>query len=118
MEKMQETINTINTITKETEEIKNKQTEMNNTITEIKNTIEGTNCRITEAEEQISDLEDRMVEIIATEQNIGKRMGKKKKDNLRDLCERVSCSVIFDSAILWTVAFQGPLSMGFSRQEY
>ena len=73
---------------------------------------------MTETEEGISDLEDRMVEIIATEQNIGKRMGKKKKDNLRDLCERVSCSVIFDSAILWTVAFQAPLSMGFSRQEY
>ena len=42
---------------------------MNNTITEIKNTIEGTNCRITEAEEQISDLEDRMVEITVAEQN-------------------------------------------------
>ena len=40
---------------------------MNNTITEIKNTQEGIN-RITEAEEQISDLQDRMVEITATEQ--------------------------------------------------
>ena len=29
--------------------------------------------RITEAEEQISDLEDRMVEIIAAEQNIKKK---------------------------------------------
>ena len=70
---------------------------------------------MTETEEGISDLEDRMVEMIPTEQNIQKRMGKK---NLRDLCESVSCSVTFDSATLWTVAFQAPLSMGFSRQKY
>ena len=42
---------------------------MNNTITEMKNTLEGINRRITEGEEQISDLEDRMVEITAMEQN-------------------------------------------------
>ena len=40
MEKMQEAFNTVNTITKDIEEIKNKQAEMNNTITEIKNTLE------------------------------------------------------------------------------
>ena len=51
MEKMQDTINTVNTITKDIEEIKNKQIEMNNTITETKNTPEGTTSRITEAEE-------------------------------------------------------------------
>ena len=38
---------------------------MNNTITEMKNTLEGINSRITEAEEQICDLEDRMVEFTA-----------------------------------------------------
>ena len=38
--------------------------------TEMKNTLEGINSKITETEEQINDLEDRMVEIIATEQNI------------------------------------------------
>ena len=37
MEKMQETIQTVNTITKDIEEIKNNQTEINNTITEVKN---------------------------------------------------------------------------------
>ena len=36
MDKMQEAFNTVNTITKDIEEIKNKQTEMNNTVTEIK----------------------------------------------------------------------------------
>ena len=35
----------------------------------MKNTLEGINSRRTEAEEQISELEDRMVEITATEQN-------------------------------------------------
>ena len=36
---------------------------MYNAITEIKNSQEGTNRRITEAEERISIVEDRMVEI-------------------------------------------------------
>ena len=30
----------------------------------------------------------------------------------------LSCSVMSDSASLWTIAHQAPLSMGFSRQEY
>ena len=45
METMQESIN------KDLEELKNKHTETNNTITEIKNTLEGINSRISEAEE-------------------------------------------------------------------
>ena len=53
---------------KDLEELKNKQTEMNNTMTEMKTTLEGINSRITEAE-RISDLEDRMVEFTAAEQN-------------------------------------------------
>ena len=80
-----------NTITKNIEEIKNKQTEMNNTITEIKNTPEGNNSRITEAEEQISELEDRMVEITAEEQNKRKRM-KRIEDSLRDLWANIKCT--------------------------
>ena len=40
MEKMQESIN------KELEELKNRHTETNDTITEIKNTLEGINSRI------------------------------------------------------------------------
>ena len=53
---------------KHLEELKNKQTEMTNTITEMKTTLEGINSRITEAEEQKSDLEDRMVEFTAVKQ--------------------------------------------------
>ena len=33
-------------------------------------------------------------------------------------CAVLSCSVVSDSAIPWTVAHQAPLSMEFSRQEY
>ena len=45
----------------------------------MNNTLEGINSRITDAEEQISDLENRLMRITATEQNIEKRMKKKKK---------------------------------------
>ena len=61
---------------------------MNNTITEMKNTLEGINSRITEAEERISDLEDRMVKFIAAEQNKEKRM-KRNEDSLRDLWDNI-----------------------------
>ena len=39
----------------------------------MKTTLEGINSRITEAEEGISDLEDRMVEFTATEENKTKK---------------------------------------------
>ena len=46
----------------------------------MNNTVERINSRITEAEEWINDLEDRMVEITSAEQNIGgKGIEKKKK---------------------------------------
>ena len=46
-------------------------------------TLEGIHSRITETEVWINDLEDRMVEITATEPNIEKRM-KRNEDSLRD----------------------------------
>ena len=55
MEKIQETF------IKDLEELKSKQTMMNNKINEITNSLEGINSRITEAEEHISDLEDKIV---------------------------------------------------------
>ena len=63
MEKIQDTFN------KDLEELKCKQTIMNNKINEIKNSLKGINSRKTEAEERISDLEDKIVEIATTEQN-------------------------------------------------
>ena len=47
----------------------------------MNNTLEGINSKITEAEAWINDLEDRMVEITATKQNIEIRM-KRNKDSL------------------------------------
>ena len=55
-----------------------KQTEMNNILERI-------NSRITEAEERIDDLKDRMKEIAAIEQNIEK----KNEDSLRDLWDNI-----------------------------
>ena len=55
VEKMQELF------TKDLQELKNKQ--MNNTVEEI-------NSRLTETENQINYMEDRMVQITATEQNM------------------------------------------------
>jgi len=54
-EKMQEMIN------KDLDEIKKSQSIIKNAITEIKSTLEGTNSRITEAQEWISEVEDRMM---------------------------------------------------------
>ena len=81
IKKMQEMFN------KDLKELKNKPTEMNNTITKMKSTLEGINSRITEAE-RINDLEDRMVEITAMEQNKEKRM-KRNEDSLRDLWDNI-----------------------------
>ena len=66
---------------------------MNKTITEMKNTLRGINSNITETEEQISDLEDRMVEFTAAEQNKEKRM-KRNGDSLRDLWDNIKCTNI------------------------
>ena len=49
---------------------------MNNAINEIKNTLEGTNCRIMEAEDGISEVEDTTLEMNKAER-------KKKKKELK-----------------------------------
>ena len=69
IEKMQEMF------TKDLQELKNKQIEMNDTL-------EGIHSRITEAEAQTNDLEDKMVEITAAEQNIEKIRMKRNEDSL------------------------------------
>ena len=91
MEKIQETFN------KDLEKLKGKQTMINNTINENKNSLEGIKSRITEAEERISDLEGKTVEITTTEQNKEKRM-KRTEDSLRDLWDNSKCTNI---QIIW-----------------
>ena len=78
IEKMQEMF------TKDLEELKNKQ---------MNNTLEGIHSRITEAEEWISELEDRIVEITAKEQNKRKRM-KRIEDSLIDTGDNIYCTNI------------------------
>ena len=70
IEKMQEMF------TKDLEKLKKKQAEMDNIL-------KGINSRITETEEQINDLEDRMVEI--TDRTEYRKRMKRNEDTLRDL---------------------------------
>ena len=86
MEKIQETFN------KDLEEIKSKQTVMKNTINEIKNSLEGISSRITEAEEWISDLEDKIVQITTTEQNKEKRM--KRIEDIKNMTDTMLDGII------------------------
>ena len=78
MEKIQEKFN------KDLEELQSKKTVINNTVLEIKNTLEGINSRITEAEKQVGDLEEKIVEITTAQQNKEERM-KRIEDSLTDL---------------------------------
>ena len=82
MQKIQEMFN------KDLEELKSKQTMTNNTINGIKNSLEGINRRITKAEERISDLEYKIVEITTAQQNKEKRM-KRIEDSHRDLWDNI-----------------------------
>ena len=70
---------------------------MNNTINEIKYSLEGISSRITEAEERISDLEDKIVEITTAEKNKEKRM-KRIEDRLRDLWDSIKHT---NNRIIW-----------------
>ena len=56
----------------------------------MNNTLEGINSRITEAEEWINDLENRMVEITAIEQNTVNWM-KRNEDSLRGCWDNIKC---------------------------
>ena len=82
MEKMQESIN------KDLEELKNKHAGIKQHNYWIKNTLKGINSRISEAEEWISELEDKMVEITSEEQNKVKRT----EDSLRDIWDNIKCT--------------------------
>ena len=81
------------TLSKEIQDIKLKQEEMQNTITEIKNSLEAANSRIQEAGERISEVEDRLVEITDAEQKREKRL-KRNEESLRELWDKVKCTNI------------------------
>ena len=56
----------------------------------MNNSLKGTNSRITETEEWINGLEEKMVEITATEYR--KKNEKKNEDRLRDLWDNIKCT--------------------------
>ena len=64
--------------------IEKNQTGLNSTITENKNILKGITSRLDDTEEQISKLEDRVVEITEADQKKEKRI-LKIEDSLRDL---------------------------------
>ena len=75
IEKMQEMFNRdIRRIKEQTPIRFKEQTEMNNTITVMKNTLEGINSRLNDTREQISELEDRIVDITEAEQKKEKQI--------------------------------------------
>ena len=71
------------TLTKEIQDRKLKQEEMQNTVTKIKNSLEAANSRIQEAEERISEVEDTLVEMTDAEQKREKRF-KTNEESLRE----------------------------------
>ena len=80
IQNMQESFN------KDLEEIKKSQYIINNAINEVIYTLDGTNSGMTEAEDRISGVEDRMVEINETEE-------KRKKNSKKwgHLWDNVKC---------------------------
>ena len=83
---------------KDLEEIKSQYT-MNNAINEIKNTLEATNSRIMEAEDSISEIKDKMVEISESERKKEKRI-KRNDDNLRDLQDNMNIRIYSNIQII------------------
>ena len=64
---------------------------MQNRVTEIKNSQEATNSRIYDAEEWISDVANRLVEITDVEKKSEKRL-KRNEDSLGKLWDNVKCT--------------------------
>ena len=79
-------------LNREIEDLKIKQAEIQNSINwKKKSSLEGANGRLQEAEEQISEVEDRLVEITDVEKNKGKRM-KRNEESLRELLDNLKCT--------------------------
>ena len=65
----------------------------------MKNALKGTDSRITEAKEWISEVEETVVEITATEKNKEKRM-KGIEESLGDLWDNIKCANIHIIGVL------------------
>ena len=74
--------------------INRNQEEMKNTISEIKNKLEGIASRMDEAEDWISELEDKVDRNTHLEQQTWKK-NKKYKDSLSELQDNMKCNNIW-----------------------
>ena len=81
---------------RETENIKKNQSELKNTITEMTNTLEGINNGLRDTVEQISKLEDRVVENTQAEQ---KKRILKHEDSVRDLWDNIKSINIYITVV-------------------
>ena len=66
---------------------------MNNKVSEIKNTLEGITSRLHEAEDQISDLDDKVEKNTQRKQEKDKRL-RKNKHVVRELQDNMKCNNI------------------------
>ena len=87
------------TSSKEIQDLKLKQAEIQNRITEIKNLLDTTNSRIQEAEEQIREVENRLLEITDAEQKRKKRL-QTNEESLRELWDNVKHTNIHIKGVL------------------
>ena len=76
--------------TKELEDLKSK---MKSAMHKMKNNLDETNSRLMGAEEQISEVEYRVVEITATEKN-KEKTNEKYGESLRDIWDNIKCTNI------------------------
>ena len=67
---------------------------MKNKISEMKNTVEGIKSRLDKGEDQISELEDKAEKNTQNEQEKEKRL-RKNKEGLREMQDRVKCNNIY-----------------------
>ena len=73
---------------------KKNQSEIKNTITEMKNRLDGITSRINEAEDQVSDLEHKVVGDIQLEQQKRKK-NLNNEGSLRDIWDNIKHNNIF-----------------------
>ena len=78
---------------KDQEKLKNKHTEIMQLL-KLKILYKGINSRISEAEERISEMEDKMVEITSEENKVKRK--KRSEDSLRDLWENIKHTQTFE----------------------
>ena len=73
---------------KELETIKMNQSKTDNSIADIKMYLESKNSRLTDKEEWINDMEDRIMEITQSEQQTERQI-LKNESNIWDLCDNI-----------------------------